>query len=246
MKTRERLNVFLKTFPSGECIDDLHLSFKQRSEKIADYFFDAREIVCELKTLNADPFYKIEERLRVLAKREEWPWIFGAKGLDRLLEVFPDAKKIRRTIYSNITNLVEESIKDANRQIRSTKKSFNLPDSDGLLIFLNDRVHILSPPLITSRILNALKKLDSVGQPRFPYVDAVLFINTAHLIQEELNTFSFPMYKICNPNCRSQRIVDFVDYLATEWCKAEGIMPVQTDWRNMEVVYREAIEIGEE
>lgn len=48
-----RFKAFVKTIPGAESIDDLE-ELPEGSSKKADFFFDNRRIVCELKSLQVD------------------------------------------------------------------------------------------------------------------------------------------------------------------------------------------------
>jgi len=78
---RDRFALFAKTISGSECIDELSQTETQRSAKKADFFFENRRIICELKNLETDTSPKIEKLLKPLEKRPEWPRFRDARRL---------------------------------------------------------------------------------------------------------------------------------------------------------------------
>lgn len=243
MGSNERFIAFLNGIPGSEQIDEMALTSRQREGQKADYLFNDRKVVCEVKRILEDPFYKIKNEVQRLQEREDWPLVMDERSLSSIIRKLPDGNGIQEALDRTHTDILEESIKDANRQIRSTKATFNLPDSSGLLIILNESVHSLSPGVIARRISKCLMKARSTGRPRFERISAVLVIHTAHVIQESENLFAFPIYAIPNPNIINESIRSFVDTLMSSWCEFEGIHGVDTDWGSMDFRFHDATEI---
>ncbi len=80
-----RLNNFVKGLSGAERIDDLVLTPEQQKARKADFFFDQRRIVCELKTLLQDTAPKISGVLAPHEKRPDWPVFYGQQGLSETL-----------------------------------------------------------------------------------------------------------------------------------------------------------------
>src|SRR5438105_8487061 len=126
---RDRFALFVKTISGSECIDELSQTETQRSAKKADFFFENRRIICELKNLKTDTSPKIEKLLEPLEKRPEWPRFYGAWELSKILRKFPDGAEINRTVFDSLTTAVRKAVGEANRQIRTTKQTFGTPNS---------------------------------------------------------------------------------------------------------------------
>ncbi len=114
---KERLPQFAKTIPSSECIDDLPQTQAQRAAKKADFFFENRRIVCEVKNLETDTTPKLKKLLEPLEKRPEWPRFYGAWELSKILRKFPDGAEINRRVFESTTSAINKAVADANRQI---------------------------------------------------------------------------------------------------------------------------------
>ena len=62
-----------------------------------------------------------------------------------------------------MTSSIETLVRKANRQIRTTKSIFGTLHAEGLLVLLNDMVHILSPEVIVSKVIELLKSEHQAG-----------------------------------------------------------------------------------
>jgi hypothetical protein len=218
-----RFKVFLRDFEGAECIDELALTLEQRRAKKADYFFDGRKVIGELKALYTDATAKVEAILAPYRETPEWPIFFGEQDLQKVLEHLPDGDRIGARIMEAITDSIEAVVEKANRQIRATKETFGLPDAGGLLIILNDAVDILSPDLVTQRVRSALNKRTSDGEPRFPHVSSVLLVGGAHYTQMTPTLKVVPMLLVPNTVPGEGLVEAFVRVLIEKWSAFEGL-----------------------
>lgn len=107
----------------------------------ADYFFRNRTIVAELKCLEKDYMRKEQIGHKVEALIDEW----AARGRLRPEHVSGNSININAIgedcameVFKLYFKPIKRAVEKANRQIRQTKKYFNLPDSKGLVIVAND------------------------------------------------------------------------------------------------------------
>ena len=78
-----RFMAFLEQLEGAESIDDTWSDAELSHGKRADFLLDQRRIVLEIKSLQADPEYKVEERLSAHRGRPEFPafyWESDLKG----------------------------------------------------------------------------------------------------------------------------------------------------------------------
>lgn len=217
----ERFKVFLRDLEDVENIDALKLTPEQQRANKADYFFERRAIVGELKALYTDAEPKIETILEPYRETPEWPMFYGEQALQKVLERLPDSKRLTAKIVEAVTDSIEGVVEKANRQIRATKETFGLPDAGGLLIILNDVVGILSPNLVTSRVRRALNKRTSDGELRFPNISAVLLIGGAHYAQLTPTQKVIPLISIPSDVPEAVRVEAFVNDLKVKWSAFE-------------------------
>ena len=177
-----RFTNFLDSQAGAECIDSLDLTPEQAGAEHADYFLQARHIVVEIKSLETDTAHKMQPILAPHMERPEFQEI-PSRGLDAVLEMIHDGNQIRDAIFRAITESVEGVVEKANRQIRETKRTFDIPDAYGLLVVLNDAVLILPPTTVAKRVAHCFIKRTVTGDRRFPEIDAAWLLNERHLTQ---------------------------------------------------------------
>lgn len=161
---------FARSVPGAELIDDLPLTDEQRKAKKADIFFEKRTIVAEVKLLATDTAHKIDPILAPYRDTDHWPVFYGRWPISKVLAHLPGREKLRRQIFDAVTRSIENLVADANRQIRETKATFNVPEASGVLIVLNDTIDILSPEMIAHRVGQTLSKKTPQGVVRYPEV----------------------------------------------------------------------------
>lgn len=218
----ERFKLFAKNMKGAECVDDLTLTVEQRDANKADYLFDNRNVIGELKALQTDASDKVEKVLEPYRESPEWPLFYGKQEIQKIIGHLPNREEINRKLVEAVTDSVETVIKKANRQIRDTKKTFNLPGAGGLLIILNDLVEIISPDLIAYRVRKALNKRTPEGELRFPNVSAVLVIGGAHYAQLNSDLKGIPILVIPNDVPEAEKVEGFVSTLIREWSAFDG------------------------
>jgi hypothetical protein len=217
-----RFKVFVKNMDGAECIDELELTDEQERANKADYFFNNREVISELKALQTDTSEKIEKVLAPYKETPEWPIFFGKQDVQKILNYLPEKEKINRKLIEAVTESIEGIVEKANRQIRDTKRTFNLPDSGGLLVVLNDLVDILSPDLVAYRVKRALNKRTPTGELRFPNISVVMIIGGAHYAQLNPNLKGIPILIIPNDVPEAIIVEGFVSNLIKMWSKFDG------------------------
>ncbi len=215
-----RFQQFMAQLPSVEDIDGIKLSVEERKNKIADYFGLGRSVIFEQKCINQDQSEKIQSEVDAHSEEDYFPYFYGKRDIDLILEKFPEAENVKRRIYSKITKLLEDYLSSANKQIKSTSLLFNIPSYSGVLIILNDKVKVLSPEIISSRIAQRLKETDSKGIIRFNEIAYVLLISETHLYKGQVPVsirIEAPGAKNCSP-----KVSEYLDYIDYSWALFNG------------------------
>jgi hypothetical protein len=223
LSLKDRLPIFARSIAGAEAIDDLPLTSRQQCAQKADYFFNGRRIICETKTLSADPTWKIDERLKPYQKRPEWPVFYGAWELSKILRKFADGTEINRKVFEAITNAIQKAIADANRQIRETKETFDLPNSGGLLILGNDSIRILSPIAIAHRVYRTLIKKTPLGEPQFPHINIVWMISENYVVELPSGGTAIPALVYKNEIPDPANVEAYADELQQHWARFHGV-----------------------
>lgn len=157
MPVEESFNEFVEEF-GGELVSKL-LS-KNPPFKNADYFFQNKSIVAELKCLEKDTFRDREYRKKMGILYDKWV----RQGLisDTLFRpAVIETENLPMECQLDIANLlkppVERRIKEANRQIKQTKEHFDLPEARGLLLLVNDGNYSLESDAIMYLVGRSIK-----------------------------------------------------------------------------------------
>jgi len=212
----QRFVGFLDGLVDAESIDQMELTAAQRSGPRADYLLDHRSFVGELKSIRANTAEKIERILEPHRARPEWPQFYGTWPSGTVLARLPDGDRIRKDVFFAVTTSVERDIAKANRQIRSTKNNFSLPEADGLLVIVNDLVEILSPSVIASRVNRLLAKRTPERNRRFPEIAVVWIISETHDLVLASGQRANPSVVISRLP-RTHRAVAYTLYLHARW-----------------------------
>lgn len=218
MELEERFEKFMLSLPSVEGIDLIELKESDRKQKKADYLAMGRQIVIEQKCINQDQASKIQEEVEKFSDADEYPIFYGKRDLNSVIDKLPNKEDIKRTIYSKSTRLLESYLIQANKQIESTVNIFGLSSICGVLVVLNDKVKVLSPEIVASRIQQRLKETKN-GNPRFPQIDYVIFISETH------NVEGIPIIVVlegANASENSSAISEYIDYLIHSWGHFNG------------------------
>ncbi len=227
MSLRDRFSDFCRNYQGAEDIDSIALSPEEENRRLAgnlqraDYFFNGRAIIAELKTLEIDPQGKVVE---IMDQAGIGPDVLG-KGVHIVEELFsgvPNGKKLFRKAVKAITSSTKNDFNNAARQVRDTKAIFDIKSADGLLIILNDSIEIAGPPIIYNRLARRLQKRDGEGDVFHQDITRVLYISEMHAIERDGADHRMNV-TLNNPHVTEQHGVnDFVTKLSKNWAAECG------------------------
>ena len=147
--------------------------------KIADYLFRTHNVVAELKCLMEDQTNAMNEKLQQAIRA--W-WRNGGKipedyDTSKPLEIATAPKEIQDLWLEILKAPIENVIKDANRQIRETKRRFNLHDALGLVLVFNQANPLHNRPkdfrLLTANLLRKRR----AKERRFADIDGLVYFS---------------------------------------------------------------------
>lgn len=247
MSTKKPLNLeetfvdFAKNLPRAEFIDELKLDTRQRNAEKADFFFNDRQIVCELKSLRTDQMGKVDKILRPHQQRPEWPIFYGGWEIHKVLRHLPDGQQINKQIYDGVTSAIKELVRKANRQIRTTKEVFGLSSAGGLLVILNEYVDILSPDVIAQKVYELYNKRTPTGEPQFPEINFTWIINVSHYTQLTPDLQGLPSLILPNSVADLANVSDFIDSLQPQWAAYNGVPLIKAIWESLDSIKFESV-----
>ncbi|HEX8264968.1 MAG TPA: hypothetical protein VF596_06050 [Pyrinomonadaceae bacterium] len=222
-KLDQRFKEFLAKLTQVENIDNLNLNQQQKDESKADYFAESRQLIIELKSLETDTEHKIEKIHEPQRSRPEFPDFYGEWQVSKILKYLPDGKEINRQIIDAVTSSLKEIYRKANRQIRTTKLTFNLPDAQGLLILLNQKIDVLAPDVIFYRLRKIANKKNPDKSFQFPEINYILLINEAHYSPAPNNSMGFFILHQPINNVSKFKHENFLENLTKKWAEFNNV-----------------------
>lgn len=156
-EVEEIFNTFVEDF-GGELISKLFSDNSKKPDN-ADYFFRNRTIIAELKCLEKDYFNNKEIGKKLETKLNRWihAGILRKESIkDGVIQTDNLSPYYASEIFQIFLKPMKSAIEKANKQIKETKKYFNLPEAKGLLILANDGNYSLTPKLSMHALANLL------------------------------------------------------------------------------------------
>lgn len=230
----ERFKVFISQLSSAEVIDNLELPPEFDESKRADFLVENRKAVIELKSLQSDPEYKVHTELENHKKRDEYPLFYGEMEVHKILKHFPDGDQIQAKLFYKISRSIEQSFREADKQIGATKEMLACPDAFGLLVMLNQDISVLSPELISYRVSQLLTKAESDGSLHYKNVTSVWFMLESYALRTRRGAKLLPSIVIDGPAAENQpELTRILDILQSKWAAFNGIPYTTADIRKI-------------
>jgi hypothetical protein len=148
----------------------------------ADFFLGQRSFVAELKVLSGDRTQTINTQVEKMVRE----WVIsdpdGAREFVRrnpkAIELRQMPPEIRERWMTLLKKGLEQYVKSANRQIRSTKSRYKLPTARGLLIVFNEADHYHAHPDSFRRVIaEILRKRKPDGTLRYTNIDGLTYFS---------------------------------------------------------------------
>lgn len=217
MKPQEEFEELFKRFVKefgGEVLPE------RPDAKIADYLFRDQNIVAELKCLVFNQTAQMNTKLTQVVKdvvKQNENLLSLCDG--RPLEIAKAPKEISDPWLEILTAPLEGIIKDANRQIRSTKSQLNLASAQGLLLIFNYGNILHNRPkdfrLLVAKVLR--KKLPN-RELRFTHIHGVVYFSYETVKTQEQNmSFWAPMQVQTKPEDDTKPMKQFQKDLQQAW-----------------------------
>jgi hypothetical protein len=218
MSIDSRFENFMLSLPSVEGIDFIELNKDLRKEKKADYLGMGRKIVFEQKCINQEQSEKIEKELSKYLNDENYPVFYGERDFNLVIQNLPNKEEIKRKVFTHITKLLESYLRQANKQIESTRKIFSLENSMGVLIILNEKVKILSPEIVVTRLQQRMSEKNG-SELRFNNIDYIIFVSETHLIR---GVPSVVILEGAGANNYPEETSSYINYIVSSWAQYNG------------------------
>jgi hypothetical protein len=217
----ERFKAFLGQLDGAESIDDTLSDAELAHGKRADFLLDDRRIVLEMKSLEADPEYKIEQRLAPHRTRPEFPAFYWNADLNEILPYLSDGEDVQRGIFHAVTRSVQGALEKADDQIEATKKALGLVNSCGVAAILNEWIGILAPELVAAKASQILLKTRD-GGARYKHIAYVWIVSESHRVATKEGLEYLPLILMEGPAADDHADAgEYLDGLQAKWAKFE-------------------------
>jgi hypothetical protein len=220
---------FCRSVPGAEELDALALTPEQKALKLkcADFLFENRSIICEIKALETNTAGKFVSFL----KQEGFELPPGEYSVQQLFSTRPNGQELFQKATSIVATAVADGLADANRQIRDTKKFLGIAAADGLVIILNGMVEVLGPQLVIKRVLGRLERLADDGSPYHSHVTLILYFSEKHVREMATGESAAVAFPIRNEGVQAFHDLDAVaSGLVKGWAAFNGRWYEEQAW----------------
>jgi hypothetical protein len=220
----DRFKSFLYKLPFVEAIDNLELSPEYDESKRADFLIENRKVIIEIKSLESDPEHKIHADPAKHQERNEYPLFYGVLELNKVFTYPSDGGQKNQNLIYQISRSIDQSFREADKQICATKEIFNCPDSIGLLVLLNENISLLSPEIISCSINQLLAKTDDDGSPHFKSITSVWLIMESFSLKTRKGDKLLPSIVIDGPRAAELlELTSILNVLQSKWAEFNGV-----------------------
>ncbi len=173
--TENEFKAFVKSLPTCEVLPESTISGQRR----ADYLLNGRSIVAELKCLENDTLWKVQNFIDELIKARGF-LAYGTLSTNRIIENQPDKESLNRKIVQLVSASLESHFQKANSQINSTAREYKITPTIGLVILINNANITLNPDVVRFSVSHLLLKKKQDGRSRFPCIHGCLYLCESH------------------------------------------------------------------
>lgn len=217
---------FLKGDHSTESLDGAAFDQINGSDAKADYLLGGRRIIAELKTLNASPRDRTEQRLKERFAKPDAPIVFGTVGVSQVIECLPDRESISKMMIDMAGRAVRRHLQKANEQIGAMKIRLKLPDAGGLLILMNEAEPMIDISAIGCTLKTAFETVDGA----YPHITNVWAIVESHRIGMPGGRKGLPHLHVFR-SLERQAELDFIARMLGAWGHHAGSRMERLDHR---------------
>lgn len=142
--------------------------------------------------------------------------------VEDLFAQLPKGHNLYRRAVKDVTKSVDKALDNATRQIRATKTLFDIPAADGLVIVLNEHIHLLGHVFFEERLRLTLGKKTSNGTPYHSDITYVLAVIEAASVTRAGESWAVNTYYDNPPVPDRHGVKEFIHRLAEAWASYSG------------------------
>jgi hypothetical protein len=211
-----RFESFLETAMSGRSLD-----LEGDVETRPDYACLGGALVIEIKSLEGDPTERLENAIAPAKERETWPKFLGSWPLDAIVKNLPtdEADALKKSVFDRLGRAIVTHMKKANAQLGAFSHS-NEGGHLKLLALINEDFVEYSPSSVTFIVQREFQRRTNEGKPRYPYIDAVLFLTERHATHLQ-GRVTFPIVQIYGTEIEQKPLaLELMKRLVHRWGKS--------------------------
>jgi hypothetical protein len=206
----------------GRAFDDNHA--KEASEgQFPDFTCYRDVLLIEMKHLETDQHTRINKILEENIDPTEKPVFYGSREARLVIKQVSNSAVINAAIVSKLSHTTENILSKANKQFRSYRFRYPRKNSVSICVLLNSMLLEYSPDIVIHAIHGKMN-LNQSGEPRFPEIDAVIYISEKHfqILPDGRLAFALAIYGGAGAINQPWK-VQFIDRVVDAWsCMRTG------------------------
>ncbi len=172
----EHLLATLRAIPHAESLDELILARGGSPPSCADFLLNSRRVIVEVKCLHDSREDVIRRTIEQFKRSPLWIPLPRDMDWPDVVRFQPHGTTLQRIITEQVTKHLEDIVRKAQRQIRSTRVVFGLPDAHGLLVVLNNAAPVIDAKVMVARFSALTCQRASGGALRYPAIEGTLLL----------------------------------------------------------------------
>lgn len=181
---------FMRTRLGGRVLDD-EFAREAAEGKFPDFECLRGLLLVEMKHFEADQHNRLNEVIHAKTDPAERPLFYGSRDAQHIFDAVSNGDDVRSELTSKLARTVEKHLRQGNRQFESYRARHPRKNSVSILVFLNSQVREFTPDVVLRAVHGKMK--GSSGSPRFPHIDAVLYVSEKHFTPLRDGRIAFPI-----------------------------------------------------
>jgi len=166
---------FVEKMLRGRSLDDAK-DKEAKQGKFPDFGCFRDILLIEMKHFEADQRDRLNETYHSKVNAEEQPIFYGSRPID--FSKLSNGEEIKGAMVDKLAQTVQTHLRKANSQFRDYRSRNPRKNAVNVCVFLNSQLDEFSPEVVLHSIHRKMKA--SGDGPRYPYIDAVIYISEKH------------------------------------------------------------------
>jgi hypothetical protein len=219
-KHDEWFKTLVRQFPRAEVVEDVLAQTRALTrDRNADFFFNDRRLVGELKSLETSRMPIIQKIIDDLREKGELPIFYHPAPVSEIIKNHPDRTKLNKKFLIEIAKRLEKDFREANAQIRDTKSAFNIPDAKGFILITNSELPEMTLQLAWNE-LNRLIQRRKGNAFAYEHLDFAIYLQDVEVRERSRNYAEHPALTVLRKE--DTEISDFIGEFLKAIASAKG------------------------